>query len=169
MNLIARTRQILGEDIIEFDWTSPEYSDKINIKLKKYNISRGNDKTWLLRKEAKLYKDVFGWLSVRWSISPINKEGKWVLYSELTFACASNGSLANKKFKEFVDLNIITGKDGNAFQNGYVKVIEIIPENNNDIIKLIETHQIDYDKAKKYWSDVQKQFNVTSTNPSGVQ
>jgi hypothetical protein len=140
-------------------WTMPEFINQLDISgtpLKRFSGQLQGFPIWALKAKAKIYKDVYGWVSVSWTVNPTLHGQEWVVESNLSFAPATTGSFANEKFDKFKKEVSISGEKGFAVFGIEVRVLSIKPDEGNaarEINGIISQHGRDLVVAKKYWKE----------------
>ena len=148
-------------------WSMPEIIQQIVVSgtgLKKFTGHLGGYPIWVLKADMKIYRDVFGWISVGWGVNPVVENNRWTVRSEISFAPASSGSFANEKFEEFKKVVDISGERKQAIFGIEVRVLEVEPNDMNafkEIHGVIERHAADLGKAKRYWKEQAVIFKKT--------
>ena len=163
--LLKIAKGLIGGEVpnwVTLDWfLSNGDFDLSGTPLKKFSASLHGIRTWALQANGKVYRDQFGWISVNWVILPDLDGSEWKVKSTLSFAPATSGSFAIKKFNELKGLSLVTGDDDFRMFNAFAKSLSIVPNESRvkeDINGLIKTHGKDLGEVKKYWKKQAKDF-----------
>ncbi len=158
--LLAIAKELISAEIPE--WVGVNFNVGSNGTILKRQIAQHHGiGIWFLEGHAKIYKDAFGWVSVRWQVYPMREGTEWQVKSTLSFAPATSGSFARRKFDEFMGLSLITGVNEFRMFQGYAKSLLIIPNERKakeDIDGVIARHGADLLLAKRYWKEQVKNF-----------
>lgn len=153
--LLRIAREVVADEIPS--WVSADFVLLINTGgtiLKKFKGSLHGASTWILKGNAKIYKDPYGHISVGWTVNPMRIGQNWEVQSELSFAPASSGSFANEKFDEFKKTVQISGKSEFGLFGIERKVLAVVPGDSGaakEVEDLISQHAKDLSGAKRFW------------------
>ena len=144
------------------DWVDSDFvvSLKAPVGTQKFRASIHGVSTWVIQTKGKgrVYKDQFGAVSSHWQLSPVLVGRDWAISSTLSFAPATSGSFAMKKFEEFKDSVRLSGSDNGGMFGAYKRTITEIPSERHpekSIEDVIRAHEKNIKDAKRFWKIAQ--------------